>query len=61
MTGPATQMLQNAAVNYIQSLGAREIKDLADTLGSDTARSALQGLLGCAGAAAKARLVVLAR
>nr|WP_279583512.1 DUF769 domain-containing protein [Xylella fastidiosa] len=53
MTGPATQMLQNAAVNYIQSLGAREIKDLADTLGSDTARSALQGLLGCAGAAAQ--------
>ncbi|ADN62076.1 DUF769 domain-containing protein [Xylella fastidiosa] len=46
-------MLQNAAVNYIQSLGAREIKDLADTLGSDTARSALQGLLGCAGAAAQ--------
>ncbi|TNW17703.1 hemagglutinin repeat-containing protein, partial [Xylella fastidiosa] len=33
VTGPATQMLQNAAVNYIQSLGAREIKDLADTLG----------------------------
>ncbi|WCF17311.1 hemagglutinin repeat-containing protein [Xylella fastidiosa subsp. fastidiosa] len=53
VTGPATQMLQNAAVNYIQSLGAREIKDLADTLGSDTARSALQGLLGCAGAAAQ--------
>ncbi|HHW4669415.1 MAG TPA: hemagglutinin, partial [Xylella fastidiosa subsp. multiplex] len=55
VTGPATQMLQNAAVNYIQSLGAREIKDLADTLGSDTARSALQGLLACAGAAAQSQ------
>ncbi|ALR07844.1 DUF769 domain-containing protein [Xylella fastidiosa] len=55
VTGPATQMLQNAAVNYIQSLGAREVKDLADTLGSDTARSALQGLLACAGAAAQSQ------
>ncbi|WP_230950343.1 DUF769 domain-containing protein [Xylella fastidiosa] len=52
-------MLQNAAVNYIQSLGAREIKDLADTLGSDTARSALQGLLACAGAAGGAAAVVI--
>nr|WP_023907520.1 DUF769 domain-containing protein [Xylella fastidiosa] len=59
VTGPATQMLQNAAVNYIQSLGAREIKDLADTLGSDTARSALQGLLACAGAAGGAAAVVI--
>nr|WP_269665264.1 DUF769 domain-containing protein [Xylella taiwanensis] len=46
-------MLQGAAVNYLQSLGASQVKTLADQLDSEPARAALQGLLGCAGAAAQ--------
>nr|WP_269665329.1 hemagglutinin repeat-containing protein [Xylella taiwanensis] len=53
VTGSATQMLQGAAVNYLQSLGASQVKTLADQLDSEPARAALQGLLGCAGAAAQ--------
>ena len=53
VTGTGSQFAQAAAVNYLQGLGAEQIKKIADNLDSEPARAALQGLLGCAGAAAK--------
>lgn len=50
VTGSAGQFLQSAAANYLQALGAGKVKQIADTLDSETARTALQGLVGCAGA-----------
>jgi len=59
ITGSSTQFIQSAAVNYLQSLGAEKVKEIADTIGDEhggaageTARTALQGLLACGGAAA---------
>ncbi|MFC3627492.1 hemagglutinin repeat-containing protein [Vogesella amnigena] len=46
---------QAMAVNYLQSLGAQEIKHLADALDSEVARAALQALNACAGAALQGR------
>ncbi|WP_343583468.1 hemagglutinin repeat-containing protein [Herbaspirillum sp.] len=53
VTGSASQFAQAAAVNYLQGLGAEQVKKIADSLDSEPARAALQGLLGCAGAVAK--------
>ncbi len=48
--GSAGQFVQSAAASYLQALGASKVKDIADALGSESARVALQGLMGCAGA-----------
>jgi filamentous hemagglutinin len=53
VTGSGAQFIQSATVNYLQSLGAEKIKGIADNLQSETARTALQGLLACGGAAAQ--------
>ncbi|WP_422463835.1 hemagglutinin repeat-containing protein [Endozoicomonas sp. ALB115] len=53
VTGSASQMVQSAAVSYLQSLATQEVKHLADYLDDKNARAALQGLVGCAGAAAQ--------
>ncbi|AVY93970.1 hypothetical protein DAI18_07870 [Microvirgula aerodenitrificans] len=53
VSGGAAQMLQGATVNYLQGLAAEKVKEIADKLGSETARAALQGLVACAGAAAQ--------
>ncbi|AYD67039.1 filamentous hemagglutinin N-terminal domain-containing protein [Achromobacter sp. B7] len=50
VTGSAGQFLQSAAANYLQALGAGKVKQIADTLDSEAARTALQGLVGCAAA-----------
>ncbi len=52
VTGGMGQLVQNAAVAYLQELGTNEVKQLADQLGYDTARAALHAIVGCAGAAA---------
>ncbi|WP_081085138.1 hemagglutinin repeat-containing protein [Burkholderia territorii] len=52
VTGSAGAMVQSAAAYYIQSLATEQVKSIADVLDSETARAALQGLVGCAGAAA---------
>ena len=56
VTGSAGGFVQAAAVNYLQGLGASQVKKLADSLGdgadSEAARALLHGVVGCAGAAA---------
>jgi hypothetical protein len=46
-------VLQGAAVNYLQTLAAQEVSRIADNLGGDSARTALHGIVACAGAAAQ--------
>ena len=53
VTGTSSAFIQSAAVNYLQSLGAKEVKKIADALDSESARAALQGVLACGGAAAQ--------
>jgi filamentous hemagglutinin len=45
-------MMQSAAAYYLQSLATEQVKGIADLLDSEKARTALQSLVGCAGAAA---------
>lgn len=56
VTGSAGGFVQAAAVNYLQGLGASQVKKLADSLDdgadSEAARAFLHGVVGCAGAAA---------
>ncbi|WP_423380296.1 hemagglutinin repeat-containing protein [Burkholderia sp. LMG 32019] len=52
VTGSAGAMVQSAAAYYFQSLATEQVKGIADALNSETARTALQALVGCAGAAA---------
>ncbi|MFY3135428.1 hemagglutinin repeat-containing protein [Achromobacter xylosoxidans] len=54
VTGAASQFVQAAAVDYLQSLGAARIKEIAPLLGGEGSPGhvALHALLGCAGAAA---------
>ncbi|WP_423763192.1 hemagglutinin repeat-containing protein [Burkholderia sp. NLJ2] len=52
VTGGAGQFAQNATVAYLQELGANGVKQIADSLGSESARAALHAIVGCAGAAA---------
>jgi len=53
VTGTGAEMLQSAAAYYLQGLAVQEAKLIADSLDSEVARAALQGLVGCAGAAAQ--------
>ncbi|WP_433693506.1 hemagglutinin repeat-containing protein [Herbaspirillum seropedicae] len=53
LTGSASQFVQAAAVNYLQALGAEQVKKIADGLDSESARAALHGVVACAGALAK--------
>ncbi|WP_422490898.1 hypothetical protein, partial [Endozoicomonas sp. ALE010] len=53
VTGSASQMIESAAVNYLQSLGAQKVKAIADKLDSEKARAALHAIVGCAGASAQ--------
>ncbi|MBB5443892.1 filamentous hemagglutinin [Paraburkholderia sp. WSM4177] len=55
VTGSAGQFAQSATIAYIQQLGAAEVKQIADSLDSDTARAALHAIVGCAGAAASSQ------
>lgn len=55
VTGGSAQLLQGAAVNYLQGLATEQVKRIADYLDSETARTALQALVGCAGAAAQSQ------
>ncbi|MCE1244334.1 hemagglutinin repeat-containing protein [Oryzomicrobium sp.] len=63
VTGSSGQFLQSAAVNYLQSLGVEQVKRIADSLmkdgkptaESEATRTALQALVGCAGAAAQSQ------
>ncbi|WP_232428059.1 hemagglutinin repeat-containing protein [Burkholderia ubonensis] len=52
VTGGLGQFAQNATVAYLQELGASQVKQIADKLGSEEARAALHAIVGCAGAAA---------
>ena len=52
MTAGTGEFLQRAAVGYLQTLAVEKVKEIADGLKSETARSALHGIVGCAGAAA---------
>ncbi|WP_408580635.1 hemagglutinin repeat-containing protein [Burkholderia cenocepacia] len=52
VTGGPGQFAQNATVAYLQELGANQVKQIADNLGSEEARAALHAIVGCAGAAA---------
>ncbi|WP_260431372.1 hemagglutinin repeat-containing protein [Burkholderia contaminans] len=52
VTGGLGQFAQNATVAYLQELGANQVKQIADSLGSEEARAALHAIVGCAGAAA---------
>ncbi|ORC51240.1 filamentous hemagglutinin [Burkholderia sp. A27] len=52
VTGSVGAMMQSAAAYYFQSLATEQMKGIADALGSEKARVALQSLVGCAGAAA---------
>jgi filamentous hemagglutinin len=51
VTGGAGQFAQVATIAYVQELGANQVKQIADSLDSDSARAALHAIVGCAGAA----------
>lgn len=53
VTGSSSQMLQGAAVNYLQSLTTQQIKTFADQIGDENVRAALHGITACAGASAQ--------
>ncbi|MGR0116379.1 hemagglutinin repeat-containing protein [Ralstonia pseudosolanacearum] len=55
VTGGMGQLAQNATVAYLQALGANQVKQIADGLGSEDARAALHAIVGCAGAAASSQ------
>ncbi|WP_081077698.1 hemagglutinin repeat-containing protein [Burkholderia stagnalis] len=55
VTGGVGQFAQNATVAYLQELGANQVKQIADNLGSESARAALHAIVGCAGAAASSQ------
>ncbi|WP_406851344.1 hemagglutinin repeat-containing protein [Herbaspirillum huttiense] len=53
LSGSSAQVMQAATVNYLQGVGAAQVKKIADSLDNDAARAALHGIVGCAGAVAK--------
>ncbi|MGC7406969.1 hypothetical protein ACPWR0_18915 [Pandoraea pneumonica] len=55
------EFAQRAAVSYLQTLGVENVEQIADDLDSETTRAALQGIVGCAGAAASGVTVPLGR
>ncbi|MFL9711602.1 hypothetical protein [Methylobacillus sp. Pita1] len=54
VTGSSGEFIQAATVNYLQSLGAQQIKQIADQIGGEgsAAHTALHAVLACGGAAA---------
>lgn len=46
------QLAQNATIAYVQQLGANQVEQIADSVGSEEARAALHAIVGCSGAAA---------
>lgn len=54
VTGATGEFVQSTVVNYLQGLGASEVKRIADGMGglpgADAARAALHAVVGCAGA-----------
>ncbi|VVE34412.1 hemagglutinin-related protein [Pandoraea eparura] len=52
VTAGTGEFLQRAAVSYLQTLAVEKVKEIAGDLKSETARTALHGIVGCAGAAA---------
>ncbi|EON13680.1 hemagglutinin repeat-containing protein [Pandoraea sp. SD6-2] len=52
VTAGTGEFLQRAAVGYLQTLAVEKVKEIADDLKSETARAALHGIVGCAGATA---------
>ncbi|MFJ2994497.1 hypothetical protein ACIPHM_17855, partial [Pandoraea sp. NPDC087047] len=52
VTAGTGEFLQRAAVAYLQTLAVEKVKEIADELKSEAARTALHGVVGCAGAAA---------
>lgn len=55
VTGGVGQFAQNATIAYLQELGANQVKQIADNLGSEEARAGLHAIVGCAGAAASSQ------
>ncbi len=55
VTGGLGQFAQSAPVAYLQQLGTNQVKQIADSLGSEEARAALHAIVGCAGAAASSQ------
>jgi len=55
VTGGVSEFVQSAAVNYLQGLGAAQIKELATSVGGEGSPGhiALHAVLACAGAAAQ--------
>ncbi|MGL4995667.1 MAG: hemagglutinin repeat-containing protein, partial [Deefgea sp.] len=61
VTGGMSNLIQNAAVGYLQSLAVEQVKEIADSFEkikgvkdetSESVRTALHAIVGCAGAAA---------
>jgi len=54
VTGTSGEFIQAATVNYLQSLGTQQIKQIADQIGGEgsAAHTALHAVVACAGAAA---------
>lgn len=54
VSGNTANLVQNAAIGFLQGKGAHAIKEYVDKYhgGDDSIRAALQGVLGCAGSAA---------
>ncbi|VVE90280.1 hemagglutinin-related protein [Pandoraea bronchicola] len=52
VTAGTGEFLQRAAVGYLQTLAVEKVKEIADELKSETARTALHGIVGCGGATA---------
>lgn len=54
VTGAASEIVQAAAVNYLQGLAASKVKAIATSLGdgaaAEAARAAMHAIVGCAGA-----------
>lgn len=55
VTGGSAQLIQGATINYLQSLATEQVGRIADALDSETARTALQAVVGCAGATAQGK------
>ncbi|CAB3751839.1 hemagglutinin repeat-containing protein [Paraburkholderia humisilvae] len=55
VTGGIGQYAQAATVAYFQELGTYQVKKIADSLDSESARAALHAIVGCAGAAASSQ------
>ncbi|MCW3482194.1 hemagglutinin repeat-containing protein [Neisseriaceae bacterium JH1-16] len=59
VSGGLSGLVRDAAVAYLQGLGARQVKDLADKITDptvrETTRAALQAVVGCAGASTSAQ------